>query len=119
MDTHLHESGDNNSNRKGKQATDEAPSNEVRESKRQRKMHDYHLLDDPWADEDSMGETTGMIHEMANMTSAERVYTVSSELNVTPDNSKNLREVQESPDWLNWEKAIKAELDQCAKHKQM
>jgi len=53
--------------------------------------------------------------EMANMTSAERVYAMSSEPSVAPDNLRTLREVQESPDWLNWEKAMKAELDQLHK----
>ena len=112
-DTHLNES--KAESRKRKQS-DAVPDGEVRQSARQKKMHDYRLLDDPWADDDETSMTTGTISsEMANMTSTERVYAASSEPNVAPDNPKNLREARDSPDWPNWEKAIKAELDQLHK----
>ena len=79
-------------------------------------MHDYHLLDNPWADKDKVGVMTGTTSsEMVNMTSAERVYTVSSEPSVAPDNLRTLCEVQESTDWPNWEKAVEAKLDQLHK----
>ncbi|KIM50051.1 hypothetical protein SCLCIDRAFT_34723 [Scleroderma citrinum Foug A] len=85
---------------------------EVRQSKRQKQTHNYHLLNDPWADNDETSMTTGMTSgEMVQMTSAERVYAASSGPNIMPDNLKSLHEVQESPDWPNWE-VIKAKLDQ-------
>ena len=69
-------------------------------------MHDYHLLDNPWADKDKVGVMTGTTSsEMVNMTSAERVYTVSSEPSVAPDNLRTLCEVRESTDWPNWERS--------------
>ena len=112
MDTHPHES--TTEGNKQKQKT--AKNNEIRRSKRQKKTHDYHLLDDPWADRDETGVMTGMIFsEMANMTSAERVYATSSEPIVTPDNPKNLSEAWQSLDWPDWEKAIQAKLDQLHK----
>ena len=113
LDTHLNESVAESRKRK---RIDAAPNGEVRQSTRQKQMHDYRLLNDPWADNDETSMATGMISsEMANMTSAERVYATSSEPNVAPDNPKNLREVRDSPDWPNWEKAVKAELDQLHK----
>ena len=87
-DTHLNES----SERKRKWTTDEVPNGEVRTSQRQKKTHDYHLLDDPWADEDEAGVTTSVTSsKMANMTSTERVYAMSSEPSVRPDNLRTLR----------------------------
>ena len=81
-------------------------------TKRQKETHNYHLLDNPWADDDEMNMVTGMTSgEMARMTSAERVYVTSSGPNVMPDNPKSLHEAQESPDWPNWE-VVKAKLDQ-------
>ena len=54
-------------------------------------MHNYRLLDDPWADDNETSVVTGTISsEMVNMTSTERVYAASSEPNVVPDNPKNL-----------------------------
>ena len=75
--------------RKRKRTTDEVPEeNNIRKSQRQKNTHDYHLLDNPWVDEpDEMSET-------ANMTSAERVYAMSSEPSITPDNPKTLNEAQ-------------------------
>ena len=73
-------------------------------------MHNYCLLDDPWAD--GADTTSG---KMANMTSAERVYTVSNKPSVTPDNPKDLHQARESSDWPDWEKAVQAELDQLHK----
>ena len=81
-------------------------------TKRQKETHNYHLLDNPWADNNEMSVVTGMTSgKMAWMTSTERVYAMSSGPNIMPDNPKNLREVWESPDWPNWE-VVKAELDQ-------
>ena len=88
LDTHLNESVAESRERK---QIDTAPNGEVRQSMRQKQTHDYCLLDDPWADDDKMSMATGMISsEMANMTSTERVYAMSSEPNVAPDNPKNL-----------------------------
>ena len=112
-DTHLNES--KAEGRKRKQS-DAVPDGEVRQSMRQKKMHDYRLLNDPWADDDKTSEMTGTISsKVENMTSAERVYAASSEPNIAPDNPKNLREARGSPDWPNWEKAIRAKLDQLDK----
>ena len=89
--THLYESNDESSNRKQKRHADEVPNGEVRKSKSQKEMHDYRLLDDPWADDDKTSMATGMISsKMVNMTSTERVYAASSEPNIVPDNPKNL-----------------------------
>ena len=113
LDTHLNESMAESRKRKG---IDTAPDGEVRQSTRQKQMHDYCLLDDPWADNGNTSMVTGTIpSEMVRMTFAERVYTASSELNIAPDNPRSLCEVRASPDWLNWEKAIRAELDQLDK----
>ena len=70
---------------------DAAPNSEVIQSTRQKQMHNYRLLDDPWADDNETSVVTGTISsEMVNMTSTERVYAASSEPNVVPDNPKNL-----------------------------
>ena len=80
--------GDSIESRKRKRTTDEVPEENVRKSQRQKNIHDYRLLDDPWADEpDEMSEAV-------NITSAERVYAMSSELSVAPDNPKTLKEAR-------------------------
>ena len=96
----------------GKQGIDETPNNGVRRSKRQKRTHDYRLLDNPWADKDGAGTTSS---EMVNMTSAKRVYATSNEPSVAPDNPKDLHQARESSDWPDWEKAVRAELDQLHK----
>jgi len=92
------------------------PNGEVRMNQRQKRTHDYCLLNDPWADKDEMGTMTDTTSsEMANMTSAERVYATSSEPSIAPDNPRTLCEAREPPDWPDWETAIQAELDQLQK----
>ena len=114
--THPYESNNESSNRKRKRHADKLPNSKVRKSKRQKEMHDYRLLNNPWADDDKTGETTGTTSsKMARMTSTERVYATSSELNVMPDNPRSLHKARDSPDWPNWEKAMKAKLDQLHK----
>ena len=111
--TDIHpESNAEDTKRKGTngKGNDEMPDNRVRRSKRQKRTHDYCLLDDPWADR---ADTTSS--KMANMTSAKRVYATSNEPSVAPDNPKDLHQAQESSDWPDWEKAVQAELDQLHK----
>ena len=107
MSTHPYESSAESYKRK--RTTDEMLEDDVRKSQRQRCTHDYHLLDDPWADEPETSERE------ASKTSAERVYATSSEHNVAPDNPKTLSEARRSSDWPDWEKAVQAELDQLHK----
>ena len=109
--TDIHpESNAEGTKRKGTNARQGNDETSVRRSKRQKRTHDYRLLDDPWAD--GAGTTSG---EIANMTSAERVYAASNKPSATPDNPKDLRQARESSDWPDWEKAIQAKLDQLHK----
>ena len=43
---------------------------------------------------------------------AELVYAALNESSAIPDNPKTLKEVRDSPEWTEWEKAVKAEIDQ-------
>ena len=105
-DTHLSDSTESS---KRKRTTDETLDNNIRKSQRQKNIHDYHLLDDPWADEPNE------MSKMVSMTSTERIYAASSKPNTTPDNPKTLKEARQSLDWPDWEKAVQAELDQLNK----
>jgi len=92
------------------------PNGEVRMSQRQKRTHDYRLLNDPWADKDKTGAMTDTTSsKMVNMTSTERVYAASSEPSIAPDNPRTLHEARESPDWPDWETAVQAKLDQLQK----
>ena len=60
------------------------------------------LLHDP--DED--------VHEESPMEKAELVYAALNYKSALPDNPKTLKEVCDSPKWSEWEKTVKAEMDQ-------
>ena len=60
------------------------------------------LLHDP--DEDA--------HEESPMEKAELVYAALNDKSTLPDNPKMLKEARDSPEWSEWEKAVKAEMDQ-------
>ena len=80
---------------------------ELRRSTRPKITHDYSQLNDPPIEND----------EFISRSSAELVYAAYGEASVTPEDPKNLSEAKQSPDWPEWEKAIKVELDQLAKMK--
>src|SRR5947209_1465293 len=73
-------------------------------STRQKVIHDYKLLNDPWAQEPP-----------DKMTSAEMVYLTFNETKLAPEFPKSLQEAKESPDWPDWEKAVHTELEQLQK----
>src|SRR5437588_4607276 len=71
------------------------PLDSPRCSNRQKVIHDYKLLNDPWAQEPP-----------DKMTSAEMVYLTFNETKLAPEFPKSLKEAKESPDWPDWEKAV-------------
>ena len=60
------------------------------------------LLHDP--DEDAQEESP--------MEKAKLIYAALDDKSALPDNPKTLKEAHDSPKWLEWKKAVKAEMDQ-------
>ena len=93
----------------------------LRRSSRPKVVRDYQALNDPapelseeendnlseitWdPDEDEPGESP--------VEQAELVYAALNESVALPDNPRMLKEAHASAEWLEWEKAVKAEIDQ-------
>ena len=72
------------------------------------KRPDYRLMNDPFPDEEE-GMLLGDIKEKMLMLAA------NAEMHSGGDEPKNLIEAQRSPEWPEWERAVKEELDQLRK----
>ena len=72
-----------------------------RRSTRQKVIHDYRTLNDPWADEQN-----------DRLTSAEMIYLTFNKTKLAPEFPKSLKEAKQSSAWPDWEKAVHTELQQ-------
>ena len=52
------------------------------------------------------------VHEESPMEKAKLIYAALNDRSTLPDNPKMLKEAHDSPEWSEWEKAVKAEMDQ-------
>ena len=91
-------------------------------SSRPRVVKDYQVLNNPMPELSDNGEDSSpeLLHDPdenehgeSPIEEAELVYAVAlNEKSALPDNLKTLKEACDSPKWSEWEKAVKAELDQ-------
>ena len=90
-------------------------------SSRPKVVRDYRVLNDPMPELSDNGEDDlpELLHdpdedaqEESPMEKAKLIYAALDDKSALPDNPKTLKEAHDSPEWLEWEKAVKAEMDQ-------
>jgi hypothetical protein len=86
-------------NQKHKQAEEDGDKPRKTRGRRQ----DYRQLADPWSDEETM--TANHDNDQINLLSEAMVVQIDDEF-------RTLKEAKDSPEWPEWEKAIRSELDQ-------
>ena len=77
---------------------------DIRMNLRKRPRVDYQQLHNPFSDDEEVHKET--------LTTAEVVYTVYAQSYFMDEEPHTLAEAKRSPEWPNWEKAIRAELGQ-------
>ena len=106
---------------KRKRADKDEGTHLPRKSSRPKVVKDYQALNDPMPelsdkeDDDLLEPDRDPDEEEPKqrpVEEAELVYAALNESSTLPDNPKTLKEACDSPEWPEWEKAVKAEIDQ-------
>ncbi|KAF8625757.1 hypothetical protein AX15_005211 [Amanita polypyramis BW_CC] len=87
----------------------EEPELEPRRSKRPRVVHDYSKLDNPLSE---LVQVMKEGEEIIPLDVAEMIYAALADADSASDDPRTLEEAQASPDWPEWQKVIKTELEQ-------
>ena len=93
------------------------PDEPTRKSARQKVTHNYSQLNNPLPELGDISDSNDLGNDkvpvsVPNLSSADRVYLACNEADLGHKNPKTLSEAKRSPEWLEWEKAVQAELNQ-------
>ena len=90
-------------NKRTREEANDEEVDELRRKTRNKAPVNYRYLDNPFPDEED---------EEIYLSSAEIIYATFSETPLASEDPKTLREAINSPEWPEWEKAVKTELEQ-------